>query len=222
MLAEEQNKSIAHNNYLAEKMNQVIEHQDYIVEEINKGEGNIVNEKKDEVVEEVKTEETKVEETPVNESVNTEVVEKPEEKFDAKVYKSALTEKLDAILAAAKAQYEEAKKLEEEAIKESKKNVDTKNFNLINFMPSRLNERWSKLSDERKQEILDEANMFVINNQASAEYFWNTRDFRDKQIELQKVDESAVAQPTAVNENKISDERLQAMKEKIQRRMRRW
>ena len=222
MLAEEQNKSIAHNNYLAEKMNQIIDHQDYIVEEINKGEGNIVNEKKDEVAEEVKTEETKVEETPVNESVNTEVVEEPEEKFDAKAYKSALTEKLDAILAAAKAQYEEAKKLEEEAIKESKKNVDTKNFNLINFMPSRLNERWSKLSDERKQEILDEANMFVINNQASAEYFWNTRDFRDKQIELQKVDESAVAQPTAVNENKISDERLQAMKEKIQRRMRRW
>ena len=236
MLAEEQNKSIAHNNYLAEKMNQIIDHQDYIVEEINKGEGNIVNEKKDETAEEVKTEETKVEETPVNENVNTEIVEEtkveetkveetveePEEKFDAKAYRTALTEKLDAILAAAKAQYEEAKKLEEEAVNESKKNVDTKNFNLINYMPARLNEKWSKLSDERKKEILAEASMFVINNQASAEYFWSTRDFRDKQIELQKVEESVVAQPTAVKENAVSDERLQAMKEQIQRRMRRW
>ena len=224
MLAEEQNKSIAHNDYLAEKMNQMIEHQDYIVEEINKG--NISTENK--VNEETKTEETPAqEEVKVNEEAKPEapVIEEEEEEeetFDPKAYRNALTEKLDAILAAAKAQYEEVKKREEEALEESKKNVDTKNFSLINYLPARLNERWSKLSDERKQEILAEANMFVINNQASAEYFWNTRDFRDKQVELQKVNEEVVAQPTPVVENAISDERLQAMKEQIQRRMRRW
>ena len=211
MLAEEQNKSIAHNNYLVEKMNQMVEHQDYIVEEVNKIGGNII--------EETKKERTKVKETPV---VETSVNEGKEEKFDAKTYQSALTEKLDAILAAAKAQYEEVRKAEAEALAESKKNVDTKNFTLINYMPSRLNEKWSKLSDARKQEILEESKMFVINNEASAEYFWNTRDFRDKQVELQKIDESAVAQPNALNENAVSEERLNAMKEQIQRRMRRW
>ena len=211
MLAEEQNKSIAHNDYLAEKMNQMIDHQDYIVEEVNKIDANII--------EETKKERTNVKETPV---VNTSVNESKEEKFDVKTYRDTLTEKLDAIIATAKAHYEEAKRVEEQAIEESKKNVDTKNFTLINYMPSRLNEKWSKLSDERKQEILAEANMFVINNQASAEYFWNTRDFRDKQIEIQKVDEAVVAQPAPVVENVISDERLNAMKEQIQRRMRRW
>ena len=211
MLAEEQNKSIAHNNYLVEKMNQMVDHQDYIVEEVNKIGGNII--------EETKKERTKVKETPV---VETSVNEGKEEKFDAKAYQSALTEKLDAILAAAKAQYEEVRKAEAEALAESKKNVDTKNFTLINYMPSRLNEKWSKLSDARKQEILEESKMFVINNEASAEYFWNTRDFRDKQVELQKIDESAVAQPNALNENAVSEERLNAMKEQIQRRMRRW
>ena len=211
MLAEEQNKSIAHNDYLVEKMNQMIDHQDYIVEEVNKIDANII--------EETKKERTKVKETPV---VNTSVNESKEEKFDVKTYRDTLTEKLDAIIATAKAHYEEAKRVEEQAIEESKKNVDTKNFTLINYMPSRLNEKWSKLSDERKQEILAEANMFVINNQASAEYFWNTRDFRDKQIEIQKVDEAVVAQPAPVVENVISDERLNAMKEQIQRRMRRW
>ena len=204
MLAEEQNKSIAHNNYLVEKMNQMVEHQDYIVEEVNKIGSNIIEEKKSKPV----YRETKV-------KVN-------DEKFDAKAYQSALTEKLDAILTVAKRQYEEAKKAEAEALAESKKNVDTKNFTLINYMPSRLNEKWSKLSDERKQEILEEAKMFVINNEASAEYFWNTRDFRDKKVELQKIDESVVAQPNAINENVVSEERLNLMKEQIQRRMRRW
>ena len=232
MLAEEQNKSIAHNDYLAEKMNQMIEHQDYIVEEVNKIGGNVLEENK---TEDTKSEETpaknvnennevKTEETPVeeNKTEDTKSEETPVEKFDTKAYQTALTEKLDAILAAAKAQYAEAKRLEEEAIKESKKNVDTKNFTLINYMPERLQERWSKLSDERKQEILAESKMFVISNEASAVYFWNTRDFRDKQVELQKIDESAVAQPNAINENTVSEERLNAMKEQIQKRMRRW
>ena len=219
MLAEEQNKSIAHNDYLAEKMNQMIDHQDYIVEEVNKMGGNLITEKKND--EEVKTDENQVvEENKTDENQEENKVEK--EKFDTKAYQSALTEKLDAILAAAREQYAEAKRLEEEAIKEAKKNVDSKNFALINYMPERLQERWSKLSDERKQEILAEAKMFVINNEASAEYFWNTRDFRDKQIELQKIDEAAVAQQAPVNENAISEERLQSMKEQIQRRMRKW
>ena len=220
MLAEEQNKSIAHNNYLVEKMNQMVEHQDYIVEEVNKIGSNIIEEKKSEPVSNQTKAKDKVYETKVEKTKTEPVVE--EEKFDTKAYQSALAEKLDAILAVAKKQYEEAKKAEAEALAESKKNVDTKNFTLINYMPSRLNEKWSKLSDERKQEILEEAKMFVINNEASAEYFWNTRDFRDKQVELQKIDESAVAQPNAINENVVSDERLNAMKEQIQRRMRRW
>ena len=236
MLAEEQNKSIAHNDYLAEKMNQMIEHQDYIVEEINKGGVSIenkVNEDENKVNEETKVneDENKVEETPapdakVNEEAQPENPEDLEEEekntFDPKAYQSALTEKLDAILAAAMAQYEEVKRREEEALEESRKKVDTKNFTLINYLPARLNERWSKLSDERKQEILAEANMFVINNQASAEYFWNTRDFRDKQVELQKVNEDVVAQPAPVVENVLSDERRQAMTEQIKRRLGRW
>ena len=231
MLAEEQNKTVAHADYLAEKMNQMIDHQDYIVEEVNKMGGNVLNETKNEeetpavetpAVETPAVETPVVEEQKVEETKEETVDETPEEKFDVKAYKSTLTEKLDAILAAAKTQYEEAKKKEEEALNESKKAVESTNFTLINYLPARLNEKWSKLSDERKQEILAEAKMFVINNQASAEYFWNTRDFRDKQIELQKIDEEKVAQPAPVVENAISDERLQAMKEQIQRRMRKW
>jgi hypothetical protein len=214
MLAEEQNKSIAHQDYLAEKMNQMIDHQDYIVEEINKGNVNVIEEKEEKPAAAKKE---------TNASVNESAAPKPEKKtFDAKAYQTALSEKLDNLISTVKAKYEEAKNLEMQALEESKRKADAKNFNLINYMPARLVEKWTKLSDERKQEILAESKMFVINNEASAEYFWNTRDFRDKQVELQKVEEAKVAQPTPVADNSIPDERLQAMKEQIQRRMRRW
>jgi len=238
-LAEKMNQMIDHQDYIVEEVNKmggniivenntdevktddVNENNEVSVDENKNSEENQVveenvdenkNSEENQVVEENKVDETSQEENKVVE----------EEKFDTKAYQAALTEKLDAILVTAKAQYEEAKRIEAEALAEAKKNVDSKKFSLINYMPERLQERWSKLSDERKQEILAEAKMFVINNEASAEYFWNTRDFRDKKVELQKIDEAAVAQPAPVVENAVSEERLNAMKEQIQKRMRRW
>lgn len=229
MLAEEQNKTNAHADYLVEKMNQMVAHQDYIaenldnaikhsdyiVEEINKGGLNKV-----EVVEEKKeTVETKVE-TPVNESVEV----KTEEKFDNKKYQIEISERLNALISDVKTQYAETKRLEAEALEESKNKVeDPTNFSLINHIPARLQERWSKLSDERKQEILAESKMFVINSPSSAEYFWNTRDMREKQIEIKKVEENVTAQSApAVNESVLSDDRMKAMSEMIKSRMRRF
>ena len=57
---------------------------------------------------EKKVEDKVVEQTVVTESVNTKPVveETKEEKFDVKTYRDTLTEKLDAIIATAKAQYE--------------------------------------------------------------------------------------------------------------------
>jgi len=214
MLAEEQNKSIAHADYLAEKMNQMVDHQDYIAEEVNKIDNKpstVVNEKND------------ADEKPVNESVENKVEEKVEEKpaFDAKTYQTELNERINTLISTVKQQYKEAKEAEAKVVEESKKNVDTTNFTLINYMPERLHERWSKLSDERKKEILAESKMLVINNEASAVYFWNTRDMREKQIEMQKIDESKNVAPAQINAS-VSDERLQRMKEIIQRNMRKY
>lgn len=210
MLAEEQNKSIAHADYLAEKMNQMVDHQDYIAEEVNKIDNKsstVVNEKND------------ADEKPVNESVENKVDEKPA--FDAKTYQTELNERIKTLISTVKQQYKEIKDVEAKAVEESKKNVDTTNFTLINYMPERLRERWSKLSDDRKKEILAESKMLVINNEASAVYFWNTRDMREKQIEMQKIDESKNVAPAQINVS-VSDERLHRMKEIIQRNMRKY
>ena len=205
-LAENLNNSIEHQDYLAENMNKMIEHQDYICEEVNKMGNNIIEENK----------------TDNNKPENNKPVDEGKQSFDHKAYQAELNEKLTSLIDTVKTQYAEAKQKEAEALAEAKKNVDTTNFNLINYMPARLHESWSKLSDDRKKEILDESKLFVINNAASANYFWTTRDLRESKIEMQKIDESATAKPAApVNENVDSDAR-QAMIEKIKRNMRRY
>lgn len=221
MLAEEQNKTVAYNNYLSEKMNQMVSHQDYLAENMN----NMISHQ-DYIVESINgNKENNTGKNVVEENTTTNNTNKnTTEVFNSKEYQNALSEKLSSLIQTVKTQYEEAKKLEAEAIEESRKScVDEKNFNLINYLPARLNERWSKLSDTRKQEILAESKMFVINNAKSAEYFWNTRDLREKQIVLEKLEEEKTAQTNKpLNENIMTDDRYKAMMEQIKSRMRKY
>ena len=228
MLAEEANKSIAHQDYLAENMNKIIEHQNHIVEESNKiieysnylAESmnnkfeNVVNEcetaVKEEVIEEVKE--------VVNES---NVVE--ESKFDAKKYQMELGSKIDTLISTVKTNYAEAKEKEAAALQESKSKINSTDFNLINYIPARLQESWMNLSDERKKEILAESKMFIINEESSAVYFWNTRDLREKRIEAVKMEESVVpTENKELNESVLSESSYQMMAERIKHNMRRF
>ena len=251
MLAEEQNKNIAHSDYLVEKMNQMIDHQDYIAENFNEmiDENNKLNETvqklkdfgnylaegmnnivahNDYIVESL----NKKEENSLNEEQNKQQVvekkveekidEKKEDKFDSKKYQNDLNEKLGNLISTVKTQYEEAKKKEAEQITESRKSVENANeFMLVNYIPERLKERWANLSDERKQEILAESKMLVINNANAATYFWNTRDMREKQVEMKKVEEQVTANQQNNPINEGLTERQKMMSDMIKYRMRR-
>ena len=230
MLAEEANKSIAHQDYLAENMNKIIAHQNHIVEESNKiieynnylAESmnnkfeNVVNESETAVKEEVKEEEE------VKEVVNeNKVVE--ESKFDAKKYQMELGSKIDTLISTVKSNYAEAKEKEAAAIQESKSKINSTDFNLINYIPARLQESWMNLSDDRKKEILAESKMFIINEESSAVYFWNTRDLREKRIEAVKMEESVVpTENKELNESVLSESSYQMMAERIKHNMRRF
>lgn len=246
MLAEEQNKNIAHSNYLVEKMNQMVEHQDYIAENCNEiidennklyetvnnlkahnnyiveGMNNLVAHN-DYIVENINN----MEGNKLNENDNKIVEQKPKKKeqkvvFNAKQYQQELNEKIGNLISTVKNQYEELKKKEVEHIEESRKALENSNeFKLVNYIPARLKEKWANLSDERKQEILSESKMFVINDVNSATYFWNTRDMRERKIEMKKIEEQVTAkkgEQTSVNEG-LSD-RLKLYSEMIKHNMR--
>ena len=250
MLAEEQNKNIAHSDYLVEKMNQMIGHQDYIAESCNNiiEEGNKLNERFEQlkshnnyivegmnnivahnnyIVESINSKE----ENTLNEENGKTIMgqktfenkeEKHEEKFDLKKYQSEINEKLGNLISTVKNQYEEAKKKESEQITESRRAIENSNeFMLVNYIPDRLKEKWANLSDERKQEILAESKMLVIKDAKTATYFWNTRDMREKKIEMKKVEEQVTANHNNNPVNESLSDRQKMMSEMIKYRMRR-
>ena len=223
MLAEEANKSIAHQDYLAENMNKMIAHQNHIVEESNKiiEYSNYLAEAMNNKFENVVNENETHDETKVEPVVESKVVEEP--KFDAKKYQMELGSKLDSLISVVKTNYAEAKEKEAAALEESKSKINSTDFNLINYIPSRLQESWMNLSDERKKEILAESKMFIIKDEPSATYFWNTRDMREKRIESVKIVENVVpSENKEINESVLEDNSYKMMAEKIKRNMRRY
>ena len=219
MLAEEANKSIAHQDYLAENMNKMIAHQNHIVEESNKliDYSNYLAEAMNNKFENVVNEN----ETFIDKTKSVNKVDEP--KFDAKTYQIELGSKLDSLISTVKSNYAEAKEKEAAALQESKSKINTTDFNLINYIPARLQESWMKLSDERKKEILAESKMFIINEESSAVYFWNTRDLREKRIEAVKMDENVVpTEAKELNESVLVEDSYKMMAERIKRNMRRY
>jgi uncharacterized coiled-coil protein SlyX len=217
MLAEEANKSIAHQDYLAENMNKMIAHQNHIVEESNKliDYGNYLAESMNGKFG-----------YPVNGNGSQRRVNesKVESKFDSKQYQIELGSKLDNLISTVKTNYAEAKEREVAALEESRNKINSTDFNLINYMPARLQESWMRLSDERKKEILAEAKMFIIKEEASAVYFWNTRDLREKRIETVKIEENVVPNENKelVNESVLAEDSYKMMAERIKYNMRRY
>ena len=202
------NNIIAHNDYIVEGMNNIVAHNNYIVESINSKEENTLNEKNGKTIRGQKTFENKE--------------EKHEEKFDSKKYQSEINEKLGNLISTVKNQYEEAKKKESEQIIESRRAIENSNeFMLVNYIPDRLKEKWANLSDERKQEILAESKMLVIKDAKTATYFWNTRDMREKKIEMKKVEEQVTANHNNNPVNESLSDRQKMMSEMIKYRMRR-
>ena len=217
MLAEEANKSIAHQDYLAENMNKMIAHQNHIVEESNKliDYGNYLAESMNGRFGNAVTGNSS--QRRVNES-------RVESKFDSKQYQIELGSKLDNLISTVKTNYAEAKEREVAALEESRNKINSTDFNLINYMPARLQESWMRLSDERKKEILAESKMFIIKEEASAVYFWNTRDLREKRIESVKIEENVVPNENKelVNESVLAEDSYKMMAERIKYNMRRY
>ena len=128
------------------------------------------------------------------------------------------------MISTVKTNYAEAKEKEAIALEESKSKINSTDFNLINYIPARLQESWMKLSDERKKEILAESKMFIIKEEASAVYFWNTRDLRENRIESVKIEENVVPNENKelVNESVLADDSYKMMAERIKYNMRRY
>ena len=214
-VAETVDKNIAYSEYLGENLTKSIKYSEYIAENANTVDGTLINEESSEAT---------IEES-INESVETVKDTKSykdtiSEKLAALISK-AETKNLSEMhfmnfLS-------ESKKNEFDSLSEDKKvlivesmNSDSimstvqaenvwdscfiterKTINFINDMPSKYSDKWNALSQNRKEQIIAESKFHSLSTPYAINNFWQTRDLRDTQMNLESINESKTAAEAA-------------------------
>ena len=75
--------------------------------------------------------------------------------------------------------------------------TERKVINFINDMPSKYADKWNALSENRKQQIIAESKFHSLGTPYAINNFWQTRDLRDTQMNLQSINESKTAAEAA-------------------------
>ena len=205
-LAEQLENNFKHNDYLAEKLEQNYKHNNYLAEQLENSVNNVnmVNENKV-AQNNVMINETKVNKPSANEKYMSSITEKldalinsvseqvPENNFMNLLSESrqneysSLDEDTQKLIAeamnVAKVKNEAQANVVWKSVYESKKGLD-----IVENMPEACKSKWNTLSDNRKNEILNEAKFYNLKSQNEIDYFWNTRDLREKQLVTERVD----------------------------------
>jgi methyl-accepting chemotaxis protein len=101
---------------------------------------------------------------------------------------------------------------------ESVVNRDAGVPDFIKRMPVEYNEIWSKLSTGRKSEIVAESKRYNLSTEYQINNFWQTRDFRDKQVQIERINESKVAAGEEVKGYQVSSNYLDGFKNQLEGR----
>jgi hypothetical protein len=74
-------------------------------------------------------------------------------------------------------------------------------------MPAKFHDKWNVLSEGRKRQIIAEATFYPLTNAYQINNFWSTRDLREKQVQLEKINESiSPAEPEVQSPYAVSAE----------------
>jgi hypothetical protein len=85
--------------------------------------------------------------------------------------------------------------------------VEERKSNFIDDMPAKYHDKWNGLSEGRKKQLLAEATFYPLTNAYQINNFWSTRDLREKQVHLEKINESiSPAAPEVQNQYAVSAE----------------
>jgi hypothetical protein len=208
-VAETVDKNIAYSEYLGENLTKAIKYSEYIAENANTVKGESINEEN--VVE------------SINESVKEEKVSYKDaisEKLSNLISKAeakSITEMHFMNFLS------ESKKNEFDSLAEDKRNLivesmngnsimstiqaeniwdscfitERKEINFIDDMPEKFRSKWDNLSENRKEQIISESRFHPVGNQYGINNFWQTRDLRDTQMNLETLNENKTAAEAA-------------------------
>jgi len=75
--------------------------------------------------------------------------------------------------------------------------TERKAINFIDDMPEKYADKWNALSENRKEQIIAESKFHSLGTPYAINNFWQTRDLRDTQMNLQAINEAKTAAEAA-------------------------
>ena len=75
--------------------------------------------------------------------------------------------------------------------------TERKEINFIDDMPSKYSDKWNALSENRKEQIIAESKFHSLSTPYAINNFWQTRDLRDTQMNLETLNENKTAAEAA-------------------------
>ena len=214
-VAETVDKNIAYSEYLGENLTKSIKYSEYIAENANTVDGTLINEESSEAT---------IEES-INESVETVKDTKSykdtiSEKLAALISKAetknlsemhfmnflseskknqfdSLADDKKVLLVESMNSNQIMSTVQAENVWDSCFITERKTINFINDMPSKYSDKWNALSQNRKEQIIAESKFHSLSTPYAINNFWQTRDLRDTQMNLESINESKTAAEAA-------------------------
>jgi len=238
-LAENADKLIGYTNYLKENLETVGNYSEYVAESINKlVEGASIKFGSNEEVSESKEEVAVVESTSYKQSVEDKLnsliesakakksVDESEEfhflRFVSEgkrnEFQSLSEDKQTALVEAFKTnKYFGARDVE--MIWESTFTTKPAELNYMNNMPEKYRKQWEALTESQKASISAQSNYYPLNTQYQIDNFWQTRDLRPVQMNLETINESKLAADEASVNESTNNEYLEHIRATVARKM---
>lgn len=235
-LAENTDKLIGYTNYLKENIETVGNYSEYVAESVNKiVEGATIKfdtaEEVSEVTESVSVDYKQSVEDKLNALVESAKAKKMNEQKEEELhflrfvsegkrneFKSLSEEKQTALVEAFKSnKYFGSKDVE--MIWESTFVDRPTQLNFVTNMPEKYRKQWESLNESQKSSIMAQSNFYPLNTQYQIDNFWQTRDMRPVQMNLETINEGKIAaEETAVVES-ANNEYLEHIRATVARKM---
>jgi len=213
-IAEKVDQNIAYSEYLGENVDKSIKYSEYIAENVAAVDAEAINESTEETKDEVITESVEVKEE--TKSYKESISEKLESLISKAEAKNVSEMHFMNFLS-------ESKKNEFDSLSEDKKSLivesmnsdsimstvqaenvwdscfvtERKAINFIDDMPEKYADKWNSLSENRKEQIIAESKFHSLGTPYAINNFWQTRDLRDTQMNLEAINESKTAAEAA-------------------------
>ena len=214
-VAETVDKNIAYSEYLGENLTKSIKYSEYIAENANTVDGTLINEESSEATieesinESVETvKDTKSYKDTISEKLAALISKAETKNLSEMHFMNFLSEskknQFDSLADDKKVLLVESMNkdsimstVQAENVWDSCFITERKAINFINDMPSKYSDKWNALSQNRKEQIISESKFHSLSTPYAINNFWQTRDLRDTQMNLESINESKTAAEAA-------------------------